>query len=649
VGVTGGAWATRHRALLGFLTAGAAYLVVSVALWWHVWSSHPTSTAVCGCGDPALFLWFLEWPAYALAHGHSLFSSSALFHPSGIDLLANTSVLAIGVPLAPVTWVFGPVATLNVASTLTPVLSALAAFWLLGRWVRWAPAAFVGGLLYGFSPFVLANLADAHLMTAALAVPPLILGCLDELFVRQRRRPVAVGVVLGLLVVVEFFVSTEMLVVVGMASVIGTVFLVAFRWASDRHDLAERAGRAAPGIVAAGAVSIVLLAYPAWFALAGPAHLAGRLWPNIPVIGGYVPRAFVDAATGTRPSILLEIGGYLGRPLPSSGYVGWGLLAVVAGGALVWRRDRRLWFFGALALATAVLSLGERKGHWVPWQLFDRVPVLDNVIEQRFVAVTYLALAAMLAVVLDRVRHLRLPEVTWGGRWTAGARRAVPLVAVAGVLAVGLGPIVGALATRLPYAVRPVDVPAWFIEQAPSLPPGDVLLAYPPPFSGIQSSMAWQAIDGMHFAQAGGGGPEGTPERAGRERPGFLVLADLGFGFAAPPAGTAAELGAVRAALRGWEVSTVVIPDQRGLPTVLRGHDPRYAAGFMTAVIGRAPTFRDGAWVWTGGLLAAPPLHVGPATLAACTALAERRHLAPAAVPSCVVAAAARAVQAAPR
>ena len=98
-------------------------------------------------------------------------------------------MLAVGIPLAPVTWLFGPVATLNVASTLGPALSALAMFWLLRRWVRWTPAAFVGGLVFGFSPFVFVNLAGGHLMTGVLVLVPLMVGCLDELLVRQRHSP----------------------------------------------------------------------------------------------------------------------------------------------------------------------------------------------------------------------------------------------------------------------------------------------------------------------------------------------------------------------------------------------------------------------------------------------------------------------------
>ncbi|HEV3132733.1 MAG TPA: hypothetical protein VGY51_12295, partial [Acidimicrobiales bacterium] len=111
-----------------FLYAAAGYLFVSLIVWWHVWTGNPTTVTTCGCGDSSLFTWFLEWPAYALSHGHNPLYSTALFHPTGVNLLSNTAEVGIGVVLAPVTWLFGPVATLNVALTLSPVLSALAMY-----------------------------------------------------------------------------------------------------------------------------------------------------------------------------------------------------------------------------------------------------------------------------------------------------------------------------------------------------------------------------------------------------------------------------------------------------------------------------------------------------------------------------------------
>jgi hypothetical protein len=652
--------------------AGLVYLAVSVVLWWHVWSTHPTATATCGCGDPALFLWFLEWPAYAIAHGHNPFYSTALFHPGGINLLSNTSVLAIGIPLAPVTWLFGPVATLNVASTLAPVLSGLSAFWLLRRWTRWAPAAFVGGLFYAFSPFVLSSLVFAHLMTTSLALFPLMLGCLDELLVRQQRRPVPVGIALAVLIVVEFFVSTELLLIAAMSAVAGVVLLVLYRAVSDRADLARRARRAAPGLAVAVGLAVVVLAYPFWFALAGPAHLSGQIWPGIPIIGGLTPRSFVDPGYATQGGFLLDLGGYFGKALPSAGYLGWGLLAVAVAGLVVWRRDRRLWFFAALTVVTAALSFGVRKHHWVPWQIFSHQPVLVNVIEQRFMAVTTLALAVMLAVVVDRTRHVsptwpaRRPrgrhaaptasaaspggipghgrtEATGPARPATTARparvgRVVPILAAVAVAAVALVPIVWVVAPKLPFTARPVTLPQWYTSEAPTLPPGQVLLAYPAPFSGIQSAMAWQAVAGMGFAQAGGGGPQGVANRAGPEKAGFEVLTSLGFGLTTPPSGTPAQLAAVRQALRGWGVTMVVIPQQPGVPAMLRGRDPVYAAAFMTAALGVEPTFQAGAWVWSDVDLGRGPLVVPSGTLGNCELATARDHRAgPDAVPACVV------------
>ncbi len=638
------------RSLLVYLAAGCGYLGLSVVLWWHVWTAQPTSTATCGCGDPALFTWFLEWPAYAISHGHNLFYSTALFHPGGINLLSNTSVLAVGVPLTPVTWLFGPVAALNVANTAMPVLSALAAFWVLGRWVRWCPAAFVGGLLFGFSPFVLESLGYSHLMTSSLALLPLMLACFDELLVRQRYSAWWLGTALGLLAVVEFFVSTEVLVIVVMASVMGIVLLVAGLAVGHRRELVARAGYAGRGLGTAGVVAVTLLAYPTWFALAGPAHLSGRIWPNIPVIGGYTARSFVSPTPADSKSLLLEIGGYLGRPLPSSSYIGWGIVVVLVAGTLVWRRDRRLWFFGALGLVTAVFSLGERAHQWVPWQLFDRAPVLDNVVEQRFVAVTYLCLAVALAVILDHCRWAfaadrvaddapgRPPGTARAGG-SAMTRWVLPFGAVVVAAAVALGPIVAAVAPTMPFAARPVDLPQWFAVQGPRLAPGRVLLAMPTPFSGIQSAMAWQAVNRLHYAQAGGGGPQGTPGRAGREEPGFVLLAALGFGFNRPPAGTRGQYAAVRQALGAWGVTTVVIPDRRG-PAILDGHDPHYAVGFMTAALGQVPDYQDHAWVWPAVDLGRGALEVPVGTLAACNTLAVGNPGRPSVMAGCVAAAA---------
>jgi hypothetical protein len=246
-------------------------------------------------------------------------------------------------------------------------------------------------------------------------------------------------------------------------------------------------------------------------------------------------------------------------------------------------------------------------------RVFAHIPVIENVIQQRFMAVGFLAGAVMLAVIVDHL-HAALPD-------PRGVAVALAAAAVAVV------PIAVTFAPRLPYAMRPVILPRWYSQVAPTLPPGRVLLSYPAPFSGIQSSMSWQAVNRINYSQAGGGGPQGVAHRAGSARAGFVVLSSLAFGLRVPPpAGTRAQLTAVRHALVVWRVNTVVIATNPAAPSLQQGHDPAYAAAFMTAALGRLPRVQAGAWVWEHVDRNLPaPLHLGAHTLGSCVATAEQQ------------------------
>ena len=208
----------------------------------------------------------------------TLSDSKVLFYPNGMNLLANASSLAFGVVLAPITWLFGPIAALNVALTLSPALSALAMFVLLRRWVSWSPASFAGGLLYGFSPLALYQLTNAHLMIGMAAVPPLVVLCLDELLIRQQRSAVKTGVILGLLVTLQFFIGTEVLLMMAVTGLAGLVVVVGYAAWQHPDALKRNARYASVGLCAALVTAAILLAYPAWFALDGPSHFTGAIW-----------------------------------------------------------------------------------------------------------------------------------------------------------------------------------------------------------------------------------------------------------------------------------------------------------------------------------------------------------------------------------
>jgi hypothetical protein len=619
--------------------AFAGYLALSVVVWWHVWSSHPSGVTICGCNDPSLFVWFLEWPAYAMAHGHYPFFSTAIFHPTGIDLLSNTSVLAIGIPLAPVTWLFGPVATLNVASTLGPALTAFSMFWLLRRWVSWTPAAFIGGLVFGFSPFMVANLAVDHLMTSVLVLLPLMVACLDELLVRQRRRAATVGGALGLLVVVQFFVGTEVLVIVALSAVAGLVLLLVYGALAHRRELHDRLPHALRGLGVAAAVAVVLLAYPLWFTLDGPAHLSGLVWPSlVPGGGGIDLHNLWHIGFMSRPAERL-FAGYAGPALPQVEFLGLGLLVVIGAGLVVWWRDRRLWFFGALGLVSVALSLGVQSRYWVPWRVLAHVPVVQNVTVTRFAAVTTLCAAVLLGIVVDRTQGV---VVRWARSWVSPLVRPLSAVVGAGVAlavaAVATAPLGSAIALNVPLTTAKVTLPQWFTTAAPTLPSGQVVLAFPPPVAGA-AAMTWQSVDGLHFALATGTGPESIAARAGPEQAGLDVLTSDSVVLSRPAPATARRVAVVRRALAGWGVTVVVVADPVGLmPSFDRTSGTAAALELFTAAIGRRPRFTDDAWVWSGVRSPGRPLAAPARSFARCFTQPQGRG-ARQDIPDCVVAA----------
>jgi len=187
------------------------------------------------------------------------------------------------------------------------------------------------------------------------------------------------------------------------------------------------------------------------------------------------------------------------------------------------------------------------------------------------------------------------------------------------VAVVALGPVATVTAPNFPLAVQPVSVPQWFRDTAAHLPPGQVLLTYPFATSDSQSSIPWQAIDRMHYLMAGAGGPAGTLPRAGANGPGFAVLRDASAPVYPEPILTKSNLDAVRAAMRSWGVTKVVVPDDTGLPIYQRARGTTYGVGFFTAVLGSAPIHHEGAWVWSDPAQDPPPIPLTNQAFTKCT------------------------------
>jgi len=599
--------------------ASLGYLLLSFYYCSSLWTAQPRHGTVTPIfyGDAPFFIWSLEWMVHAISHGLNPFWSGALFPPTGVNLLTNTGVPLIGFVLAPLTWLLGPVLSMNVALTLSPVLSALAMFVLLRRLVAWSPAAFIGGLFYGFCPFIMGSLLFGQLHQTMLVFPPLILILLDEILLRERGRPVRLGILLGLCIAGQFLIGTEILLMMSVVSAVVLILLILFA-AFARELSAARIRRAVISLGTAAGTALLLLAYPLWFALAGPAHLGGPIWPRNVSLGGLA--SLTQLVFEPKP---LEPVGL------SFSFIGFGVIVVTLLGLLLWRRDRRLWFFGLVVMVAIILSLGEKIDVWTPWKLVAGLPLLENIYPQRFVLFAVLALAVILGLVVDHAKgalavHLasRSPAKK-DSPSVAGSvvRRWTPAVLALLLGSLAIIPVSLYLERELPVKEQAIHLPRWFQVDAPKIPEHQVLLVLPMIVAWDESPMSWQALQHLRWTLVQGAGPAADPSRAGVARAGYELLYIMSNPVATLRGSVIEHLGpldfqAVRQAMNHWGVEKVVFPSDSFIS--LNTPQPTALVGLITAATGVRPQVQDRAWVWSGIKEAGPPASLSRAQFTKC-------------------------------
>jgi hypothetical protein len=464
---------------------------------------------------------------------------------------------------------FGPVASFNVANRLAPVLSGWAAFALAGQMVRRPGSRLVAGALYAFSPYVLRNTVIGHLGLTLVPYLPLVL-LLGLRLLRPGARPVRIGVLIGLLTILQFFTGLEVL---ALTAITGALCVAgALAWQRRVVSGARRPLAIAAGVSASLAVAV--LAYPLWYFLDGPRHFTGPIWPA----SAATPQRILLPGSDTFSSLTsLKAVGYLGPQGPNTDYLGVGILVAIA---ISWRWLRRRPSCKILLAAGATCWVVE----FLPTAIWSHLPVLWDIEQVRFALPVSLCIALLLAVSIECWWEVAIH------RWPAASRKRsrAPLMVI-GLTLVSLAPL---LATySLPLVVTTATAPKWFANDASHLAHGTAVVTFPFAY-GIESQpMAWQAethdafdlVGGWAFVPGGDGvhdeiiSPLGDPVSA---------LKALG----TDPLGvTSAEQEVVRAALVRWRpVAVVVIPSDAVTGTTEA----------VTATLGLSPRWTDGAWVW---------------------------------------------------
>ncbi|MBH5337583.1 glycosyltransferase family 2 protein [Streptomyces pactum] len=613
------------------------YVLLSVWLFHGLWADLDRRYLVDSAQDQNQWEWFFAVTA------HHVFGLDGLLHttlqnaPLGVNLMANTAMLGLSVPLAPVTALLGPSVTW--ALVLTGGMAGTAAAWyrlLLKRFVRSRPAAAVGGALCAFGPPMISH-ANAHPNFAVLFMMPFIIDRALRLCPPGDRaggadpaappRTVRDGVVLGLFLTYQVFLGEEALLLAAVGLLLFAVGYAAARPAVARAAVVPLAR----GLAVAGAVAVVLLAYPLYHQFFGPQSYTGVL----------------HGPTGNPPEALVEFAGrsLAGDPATADGlalnrteqnaFFGWPLLLLAAAVVVRLRRDPRVLALGVVAGGAILLSLGrsiplpgtdaELPG---PWRLVHELPLFESVIESRMAMVAVPALGILIALAADRLSgpagRAAAPDVhrtpsgspapdaaddpdalpgagapeAPDGPAAEPAGRPVAAGARRGTRIAGWAAVAAALLPIAPTPFTTVDRPSVppFIADGiwrDYLPPGSTLVPVPVPEPAHAEALHWQTAADLGFAIPGGYfmGPYG-PDRAGIYGPvpraTAALLAEVGRTGLVPPIGPE-QRRAAREDLAFWRAGALVLAPHPNGPAL------RDAVQRLLGTQGR---WVGGVWVW---------------------------------------------------
>ena len=457
-------------------------------------------------------------------------------------------------------------------------------WWVAGRFAPWPWARFAAGLLYGFSPYLVAQ-GTGHLNLSLVALPPVVLLLAHELLVRQHYPAVPVGVALGLVALAQLLTTEEVLASTFTVALAGTVVLAL----QHRSLVRARLRHAATGLASAALLLSALAAWPLLVQFTGPRRVTRPVQDASPyaadLLGAVVPT--VHQLLGTDASLA-----WGGNDSENGSYLGLPLLLVLA--VLAWRTRSVgvVRFAAVLGVVAWVLSLGERlhvagteTSVPLPYALVARLPVLHNMAAVRLSLYVVLCASLVLAVGLDRLH-------------AAGRLRPALVVPLAVLCVVPLLP-------AWPYSYERADVPAYFTSAAVDAVPEDSLaLVFPVPRFPQSAPMLWQAQAGYRYRSVGGYVITPEPDGSGTFRGGVTAWervvgqAPSGrLGDVAPPVRAALLLEMERLGVR-----SVLVADRPGAAAVVR---------LTTAVLGRGPDQVGGgvtAWYDVDARLVAPGL-----------------------------------------
>lgn len=553
-----------------------------------------------------MHVWQMAWPPYALTHGLNPFYTYWLNAPVGSNLMWDVPPLP-GIVMWPVTAIAGPIASYNALAVIAIALSGACMFIAARAITKSHVAAAVAGLVYAFSPFMLASASGGHTSLTLAFCPPLLLFLGYDTLVRRKWRSLRVGIATGAVLAAQYMTFPEGVAIAAVGTLVMVTWSSVMGWRRIDRALLLRTAT----VIVSAALTMALLAYPAAAVMffgrerlaAGTVH--GPDYYVSDLLG------FVLPAPSQAVSFNLSVADHFtGNPFEWTAYLGIPLLLILLVTVCLLHRRRSVLTAFATLVTVALLSMGPHLhlGGTVtevplPWSVLQSVPLLSFLLPGRLIVLVFLMAALLLACLVAALRrrpHSLRANLVW-------------LVTLA-----GFGAIAVSWWPPTPFPIQKVVVPAFFSGAAVDrIPEGATVLVLPYDRAGGEAQVeTWQAAahmrfrmpEGYVFSPTANGSVTGpTPTLFGA----LLVAVGAGCSMDDVDPEMASEildsvrqwvtqrcpidaisdftLSSLRQQLSVWNVSAVVVgPNQRSSQMVR----------LMTRVLGAPPSRVDGVTVW---------------------------------------------------
>jgi hypothetical protein len=433
--------------------------------------------------DPPQMMWLLTWWPYALEHHLNPFLTDYVWAPVGFNFAWMTSTPLAAILAAPLTKIAGMVASLNILTLLGTPSAALSAFILCKRISRSFWPAMVGGFVFGFSSYMLAQTLGHLNLILVFPIPLatyLVVRWLEGSL--SARRFVAF---MAMVLTCEFLIDLEVL---ATATLVGAIALALAMRYSPRESRARLFHLIRLTAVGYAIMAVAMIPYLYYFFAFGSIHQP--LWPS--------ERFSTDLLNFVLPTPVQLFGAigaikavsshFTGTIIERNGFIAFPLIAITVAWA---RRHWKEPLCKTIVISTVIVCVAAIGPYLqvagqvlvpMPWLLVSHIPMLQHALPSRLMVFPPLAFAVIVSL------------------WLADPKSRIESKVIASALTIVLmlpNPSAG-------FWTTPIDTPAFFTDGSAGryLSRADVVLTLP--WGSQGNSMLWQAECGMCFRNVSG-------------------------------------------------------------------------------------------------------------------------------------------------